>query len=620
VDPTEPPDWPDGWVWPNPWVEPITYPPGWPKDYTDSDGNPTHKVVTTVPASFKEDAAITVEGEIQTIAGASTSDFDNWIVRVTAVVGAVTIGMKQAVGDDYSNELQFDVSNYSGAKYGISESLYFDVDDYEGDDLVVSVEVLGVTSASQLSDDDTSDILADYITVTAPATIYDNTKHQITCDIYDSDDADEDEYNTENMVITASVGGSAVNVKKLRGDAWASSVSFTISNYTGSKHGIQEDMYFDLDGESGTVTVTATAASNAFTVGTDTATVAANGDYLVASADVSNVVRAVDFTLTITAKDALDSTITASSDTVTVSVTPTDASDGVYDNDVLMTTVDLSSGVWTSSTVSIEGGSGPGDSTTIDASATGFISGSTSTINLNVPGNEDAVDKYAENSRSAVWFSGSWTGLGANNSGGWSSEFTQARNGTLFGSTIFSTGDFNDFTDVGVVMHHANMENGYGDGPAAAIGRSQFRFDVSSYKGGVISAVLRITPTTFVWEWDGTPWSNDTNGSVEVYSSTSDVTTGSADIIFDSILTNASGGTLEDSITVDACKTQYDANGYIDFTISAANINSVSDDYFRVVLITDYDYDNTSESYPGTGTSYVRPKFYLEGSAQLRMT
>ena len=78
--------------------------------------------------------------------------------------------------------------------------------------------------------------------------------------------------------VSAAIGSTVVQVKKLPGDAYANSILYQVSNYSGSEYGLLQNIYFDLDAGDvgGTLTVTCTVVSVTPNVtGTDTATVAA---------------------------------------------------------------------------------------------------------------------------------------------------------------------------------------------------------------------------------------------------------------------------------------------------------------------------------------------------------
>ena len=158
-----PSDWPLLWSWPGaPW------PPGWPKDIEDDDDYP-YSVDVTAPSNLYRGEAATTEIEILASDTTSTDGLAGHRLKVTAKIGSTVVNVKKLTGDDYSTAIYYNIENYSGSQYGISEDIFFEVEPSDGgEELTITGEVTSVTPS--LTGTDTVDVTACAIEYTTEPT------------------------------------------------------------------------------------------------------------------------------------------------------------------------------------------------------------------------------------------------------------------------------------------------------------------------------------------------------------------------------------------------------------------------------------------------------------------
>jgi hypothetical protein len=126
---------PAGWPWP-PWGwPPEPWPPtdiGPPVDITSW---PPTMPISTVgyslsasgPETINIGSAATITSDILDEYDENTDAFEYHLVVVSATIDGEAVQLKKTAGDDYSDLIVYQVTNYEGAKYGFSESIYFDI-------------------------------------------------------------------------------------------------------------------------------------------------------------------------------------------------------------------------------------------------------------------------------------------------------------------------------------------------------------------------------------------------------------------------------------------------------------------------------------------------------------
>lgn len=110
--------------------------------------------------------------------------------------------------------------------------------------------------------------------------------------------------------------------------------------------------------------------------------------------DTASIYRGIDFTLAVYAVDENGCHLNVSG-TALLTLNNADASDALDDNGSALTTITITNGVWASSTVAIDGGSGPETDVSISCSATGYTDGTSDSFNLIEFGVEEAIDVRA---------------------------------------------------------------------------------------------------------------------------------------------------------------------------------------------------------------------------------
>jgi len=103
--------------------------------------------------------------------------------------------------------------------------------------------------------------------------------------------------------------------------------------------------------------------------------------FRVVTSGTGSLYRGTDFTLAIYATDENGCFLNVSG-TATLSLSGADVLDALDDNGTPLSTITITNGIWTSSQVAIDGGSGPETGVTIDCDSTGFTTGTSSSFNL----------------------------------------------------------------------------------------------------------------------------------------------------------------------------------------------------------------------------------------------
>lgn len=145
-DPETPPggpDWPPDW--PPPDDEDGPWPPGWPPPVPPA----TYSLTVTIPSSIYVAAqvAVSVEARVLDDIPDDTAELKNHQVKVEFLLGAVAVNIKKLPGDAWSTALYYTVTNYSGAKYGIDETVYAGLEDKQGLTLTVKVSITSISPA-----------------------------------------------------------------------------------------------------------------------------------------------------------------------------------------------------------------------------------------------------------------------------------------------------------------------------------------------------------------------------------------------------------------------------------------------------------------------------------------
>lgn len=113
----EPDGWPSEWDYPGP-----PWPPGWPLD--DWDGS----ISLSVDAGSSTLIGSTTSLICRCLTdGADDSDFLYHAIKVTATLNGAVVNLKKEVGDAFSASVYFLASNYTGSRYGFSDTIILNV-------------------------------------------------------------------------------------------------------------------------------------------------------------------------------------------------------------------------------------------------------------------------------------------------------------------------------------------------------------------------------------------------------------------------------------------------------------------------------------------------------------
>ena len=146
---------PTGWPawWPFPTTDAGPWAPGWPLTSDGVPAKPANLSMTVdAAASIAVGGTIAVEGRIL-LSGVDTNTLNNHLVKVTAAISGRAINVKKQAGDAFSGAIYYQVSNYSGIRYGINPTFYANVLDADsGSTLTITFSVVSVDSPLTGSD------------------------------------------------------------------------------------------------------------------------------------------------------------------------------------------------------------------------------------------------------------------------------------------------------------------------------------------------------------------------------------------------------------------------------------------------------------------------------------
>jgi len=107
--------------------------------------------------------------------------------------------------------------------------------------------------------------------------------------------------------------------------------------------------------------------------------------FRVVTSGTGSLYRGTDFTLSVYATDENGCFLNVSG-TATLSLSGADVLDALDDNGTPLSTITITNGIWTSSQVAIDGGSGPETGVTIDCDSSGFTTGTSDSFSLSESG------------------------------------------------------------------------------------------------------------------------------------------------------------------------------------------------------------------------------------------
>ena len=226
-----PTGWPQSWTWPPAAAGP--WPPSWEQEPDATDD----KVTVTAPSTLTSGSEITLVADTVTTADADTSAYSGEIIKVTvsaATSGALTL--KASSGDSYTSAIYVDVTNYTGAKYGFSQSVWVSASGAEGEVLTFTCEVWGFDPDVIGTDTSTANVLAQVGTVAAAemSGSYATSMHSSGNDLYLTTNAGDFYIMDKTTIATITAHGSVALPSAATGasDGVYGSGSYVYCNYT----------------------------------------------------------------------------------------------------------------------------------------------------------------------------------------------------------------------------------------------------------------------------------------------------------------------------------------------------------------------------------------------------
>ena len=323
------------------------------------------------------------------------------------------------------------------------------------------------------------------------------------------------------------------------------------------------------------------------------------------------------FTITVQAQDIGSNPINGATDLVSISLSEGHVSDAIHDGVPVLLNFNLDgvTGSFTSSAITIQGGASNTTPTEMTVTAAGYLDGVSNqftvydTVTTLLP---NIVDSYQ--SRSMVNVAASWSGEAPASAPNWAAEFAEARvavRNNPFTSPYHGTFVLNSSARV-TYDHRIVFDYGAGCG-ASDIRRCYARYDITAVKGSVLGATVRYDNASFFYTYNASQ-ANKANYSIKLYSISADLTGTATFGEFNNILTQAlgGGGTLEDTINAVDFENSVIANGYVDFTVSPTSINSSPDLEARYAVFISSDVDNNPTPYPGAATPRQFPDIEID--------
>jgi hypothetical protein len=136
-------------VWSFPLTTTTPWPSGWPKNNIDEDALSLYSLKITVPATVAIGQVMTIVVDAMRN-GVDDDGLNNHYIGLVAGIGTTRVQMKKLVSDDYANSLFFQVTNYTGSKYGFTSPIYLNLDASNDGDTITFYAVV-TTVASEIS-------------------------------------------------------------------------------------------------------------------------------------------------------------------------------------------------------------------------------------------------------------------------------------------------------------------------------------------------------------------------------------------------------------------------------------------------------------------------------------
>lgn len=166
----------------------------------------------------------------------------DWLSLTCANAGAA-VSLAKELTDEFAVTLYYNIHNYTGGEYGFSEDVYANVAIGDtGDTLTFTATLTSRTPAINGNDTSVADVMNIDVSVT-PDPLELGNAATVTMKTLDGAGADTDNFNGGTIRVTAAVDGRAVQIKKLVGDDWASSLDYGITNYAPPSYGFTNTLY-----------------------------------------------------------------------------------------------------------------------------------------------------------------------------------------------------------------------------------------------------------------------------------------------------------------------------------------------------------------------------------------
>jgi len=250
-----PPDW--GW-WPID-VDPFDeiYPPGWPITVNPgpSSVTPDDYYLDVTLGTIYIGEAVTLTADILDGDDLDTDELNGHILKVTATLDGATLQLKKDAGDDFANQIYYQASNYTGAKYGVTDTVIFDLDADDGSGAVaITVEI--ITTTDGFNGTDSVDVTAPvFVWTTSPSSVQRDVVFEFAVEVQNGNgttitdaapeatlalnDADESDYLYDVTIETGdwSSGSYTDSVALITGGSGAEAAASITASATGYTDG-----------------------------------------------------------------------------------------------------------------------------------------------------------------------------------------------------------------------------------------------------------------------------------------------------------------------------------------------------------------------------------------------
>lgn len=264
----------------------------------------TNLIDVTIGSSIKDETAVTCDINLENPVGDTvTADPDgSAVIVLTASDSNNDIVHLSTDGVIY---VLFEEITLASGNW--NNSLYFQISDAVGPITLIAEASVNDSEGYKPWGNDNYATWAIVLEGTVPATVTVDATTTIGCLVLDTDGADVSSLEGEDITLSATIGEDVCTVKKLVGDEFTNSITYSIADLGAGEYGIDSatTMYFNaVEGDIGEVMIVTFANTNATDDEVATTIVSANSPVVVITTADEQYVESSSFNIAGTASDA----------------------------------------------------------------------------------------------------------------------------------------------------------------------------------------------------------------------------------------------------------------------------------------------------------------------------